>query len=541
MRAQGDVAGHWHRRQGSRGEAVRNRRRRASAGRTSRGCSRASSSAWSGASSVSMRSVSSRRRRTRHLRRSDADLWRRRPRGAADAREADRIERRAGLLAEPGRRGFTWITSYFGPFGLSWRLLVLDDQSRSYEFRHELPIGAGRTRQRSAPAGAAHRGGQDRGDSRLSGERAAEEAGSPRAIDSRSERGSATAIASSASITIRVFSSADPSARPAAARRAAGRARMEPRPRRGWSSNTGSCGPSTSSSSTARRSRRRPRSRRRTMDDRPVRRLSRAGCADDRAGALPGGIPRPSVTATIAADRARRRDADDRRGSWHGATANRRAGSSAVPDAQLVELASAGDPLPPGSIPVRRACAREPLPVRGIPCRRRLDRASRNEGRHVSRSDSGDRRKAVLHRRRRHGRAEAGTAGPRRWLASVPAIGRRTSPRASIGSRRSCGGPHIAPRTPTSRHASMRSRTRRCHRACLAGTPLDPPECRRRRCRRHETIDCKVDRADAGAPLDPAGIRETRQRLPTSTCTKRRHPGAASDGHRYRRPPPSRW
>jgi outer membrane protein assembly complex protein YaeT len=42
--------------------------------------------------------------------------------------------------------GFTWITTYFGPFGLSWRLLVLDDQSRSYEFRHELPIGAGRTR-----------------------------------------------------------------------------------------------------------------------------------------------------------------------------------------------------------------------------------------------------------------------------------------------------------------------------------------------------------------------------------------------------------
>ena len=44
--------------------------------------------------------------------------------------------------------GFTWITSYFGPFGLSWRLLVLDDQSRSYEFRHEPRIG-GRTRQRA--------------------------------------------------------------------------------------------------------------------------------------------------------------------------------------------------------------------------------------------------------------------------------------------------------------------------------------------------------------------------------------------------------
>jgi outer membrane protein assembly factor BamA/autotransporter translocation and assembly factor TamB len=47
--------------------------------------------------------------------------------------------------------GFTWITSYSGPFGLSWRFLILDDQSRSYEFRHELPIGAGRTRQRSRP------------------------------------------------------------------------------------------------------------------------------------------------------------------------------------------------------------------------------------------------------------------------------------------------------------------------------------------------------------------------------------------------------
>ena len=47
--------------------------------------------------------------------------------------------------------GFTWITSYFGPFGLSWRLLVLDDRSRSYEFRHEPPIGAGRTRQRPRP------------------------------------------------------------------------------------------------------------------------------------------------------------------------------------------------------------------------------------------------------------------------------------------------------------------------------------------------------------------------------------------------------
>ena len=47
--------------------------------------------------------------------------------------------------------GFTWIASYSGPFGLSWRVLVLDDQSRSYEFRHEPPLGGARTRQRARP------------------------------------------------------------------------------------------------------------------------------------------------------------------------------------------------------------------------------------------------------------------------------------------------------------------------------------------------------------------------------------------------------
>jgi outer membrane protein assembly complex protein YaeT len=47
--------------------------------------------------------------------------------------------------------GFTWITSYAGRYGLSGRLLVFDDQSRSYEFRHEPPIGGGRTRQAPRP------------------------------------------------------------------------------------------------------------------------------------------------------------------------------------------------------------------------------------------------------------------------------------------------------------------------------------------------------------------------------------------------------
>ena len=46
--------------------------------------------------------------------------------------------------------GFTWSTTYVGPYGLSWRLLLLDDESRAYEFRHE--IGA-RTRQPARPRG----------------------------------------------------------------------------------------------------------------------------------------------------------------------------------------------------------------------------------------------------------------------------------------------------------------------------------------------------------------------------------------------------
>jgi len=49
--------------------------------------------------------------------------------------------------------GSTWITSYTGPRGLSARVLILDDNSRSYEFRHE-PIGGGdRTRRRAAQPG----------------------------------------------------------------------------------------------------------------------------------------------------------------------------------------------------------------------------------------------------------------------------------------------------------------------------------------------------------------------------------------------------
>ena len=41
--------------------------------------------------------------------------------------------------------GFTWSTTWRGPYGLSVRALLLDDQSRSYEFRHEPRFGEPRT------------------------------------------------------------------------------------------------------------------------------------------------------------------------------------------------------------------------------------------------------------------------------------------------------------------------------------------------------------------------------------------------------------
>ncbi len=40
--------------------------------------------------------------------------------------------------------GFTWSTTYFAPYGISLRALLLDDQSRSYEFRHEPRFGGAR-------------------------------------------------------------------------------------------------------------------------------------------------------------------------------------------------------------------------------------------------------------------------------------------------------------------------------------------------------------------------------------------------------------
>jgi len=48
------------------------------------------------------------------------------------------------------QNGFTTTTSYFGPGGISARALLLDDQSRSYEFRHQPQFGR-QPRKRQAP------------------------------------------------------------------------------------------------------------------------------------------------------------------------------------------------------------------------------------------------------------------------------------------------------------------------------------------------------------------------------------------------------
>lgn len=49
--------------------------------------------------------------------------------------------------------GFTWSTTYFGRYGMSGRLLILDDQSRAYEFRHEPSFGGARARRPPQPPG----------------------------------------------------------------------------------------------------------------------------------------------------------------------------------------------------------------------------------------------------------------------------------------------------------------------------------------------------------------------------------------------------
>ena len=49
--------------------------------------------------------------------------------------------------------GFTWSTTYLGRYGMSGRLLILDDQSRAYEFRHEPPLGGARARRPPQPPG----------------------------------------------------------------------------------------------------------------------------------------------------------------------------------------------------------------------------------------------------------------------------------------------------------------------------------------------------------------------------------------------------
>ena len=48
--------------------------------------------------------------------------------------------------------GFTWSTTWRGPYGLSLRALLLDDQSRSYEFRHEPRFGEPRAARPPRPA-----------------------------------------------------------------------------------------------------------------------------------------------------------------------------------------------------------------------------------------------------------------------------------------------------------------------------------------------------------------------------------------------------
>ena len=253
MRAQGDVAGHWHRRQGSRGEAFESGA--ASAGEN---LARLLSGELLGVvgRTVGLDAIRLEQEAQRRDIFDDPTLISGDVDPAARLTLAKRLGSNVELVFSQNLadEGFTWITSYFGPFGLSWRLLVLDDQSRSYDSgtscrsaRDEPGSGRGRRRRASRRSGS-------RGLPAFRRTSCGRSSGSPRAIDSRSARGSATAIASSASITIRVFSRRDP--RPRLPGESSGQSQDEPRPRRGWSSNTGSpAAPRLSSSSAAPRSR----------------------------------------------------------------------------------------------------------------------------------------------------------------------------------------------------------------------------------------------------------------------------------------------
>jgi outer membrane protein assembly complex protein YaeT len=50
--------------------------------------------------------------------------------------------------------GFTWSSTYFAPYGMSFRAILFDDQSRTYEFRHQPGFGGARRQRQKRPPGA---------------------------------------------------------------------------------------------------------------------------------------------------------------------------------------------------------------------------------------------------------------------------------------------------------------------------------------------------------------------------------------------------
>ena len=90
-------------------------------------------------------------------------------------RVGDRVE--LAYSQDLSQNGFVMSTTYFAPAGISLRALLLDNEDRSYEFRHE-PIGV-RRRPRPAPRPGVHRRGRSlQRHPRLRRKRAARPAGS---------------------------------------------------------------------------------------------------------------------------------------------------------------------------------------------------------------------------------------------------------------------------------------------------------------------------------------------------------------------------
>ena len=155
VRARGPIAGGRSDQPAGRGDAVRHLDRSLRGRRTARAAALGRAAGHGRRLGGPRHAAARAGRGHRYLRRSDARRGRRQSRLAADVRETPRRARRARLLAGSLAERFHHEHHLLRAGGISMRALLLDNEDRSYEFRHEPPsaFGAGPGR----PLGRLHR------------------------------------------------------------------------------------------------------------------------------------------------------------------------------------------------------------------------------------------------------------------------------------------------------------------------------------------------------------------------------------------------